>query len=163
MMEGHSWGEIGRAKDMFQEVLVSNSTTGFSHPEACCQSVEDAPEPVKQILIVEDSQDDREMYTYFLSANGFRVAAASDGEAALPKALEVRPDVIVMDLWMPGLDGWEATRRLKRNAQTKDIPILVLTGHPYWVEWENVQGLLRKPCGPYELLQRVQDILNRNS
>jgi CheY-like chemotaxis protein len=158
-------GESGQfpARLLFEEGMHAISDPGAAVHFGMEESPVEIADRTNLVMIVEDSRDDREMYTYFLSSNGFRVAAASSGEEALPKALELRPDVIVMDLWMPGMDGWEAIRRLKRNAQSRNIPVLVLTGHPYWVEWENIHGLMRKPCGPNELLKRIQDVLNRKS
>src|ERR671936_1867417 len=81
------------------------------------------------ILVVDDFADNREMYTQFLEFSGFRVAEAQNGHEALEKAFELSPDLVVMDLSLPGLDGWEATRQLKANDRTRGIPIIALTGH----------------------------------
>jgi CheY-like chemotaxis protein len=81
------------------------------------------------VLIVDDVQDNRTIYVLFLRFSGFRVVEAENGEEALAKATSLLPDVIVMDLSLPVMDGWEATRRLKRDPRTQKIPVIVLTGH----------------------------------
>jgi two-component system, cell cycle response regulator DivK len=80
------------------------------------------------VLVVEDYQDAREMYAAYLQFSGYRVAEATDGLEAIEKSLELQPDIILMDLALPKMDGWEATRRLKADERTKDIPIVALTG-----------------------------------
>jgi CheY-like chemotaxis protein len=81
------------------------------------------------VLVVDDSQDGREMLTEYLQFRGFEVMASSDGEAALSQAFSQPPAIILMDLQMPGLTGWDATRRLKAHPATKDIVIIALTAH----------------------------------
>ena len=81
------------------------------------------------VLLVDDYPDNRDIYVQFLTYSGLRVEEAENGYEALDKAFALRPDVIVMDLSLPGLDGWEATRRLKRDPRTRHIPVVVLTGH----------------------------------
>lgn len=81
------------------------------------------------VLIVDDVQDNRTIYVLFLKFSGFRIAEAENGVEALEKATTLLPDVIVMDLSLPVMDGWEATRRLKRDPRTKKIPVVILTGH----------------------------------
>jgi len=87
------------------------------------------PEPEPLVLVVDDYDDAREMYAESLIVCGFRVAEAADGLRAIELAQELSPDVILMDLSLPGLDGWEATRRLKADARTMHIPVVALTGH----------------------------------
>ena len=74
------------------------------------------------MLIVDDVQDNRTIYVLFLRFSGFRVAEAENGEEALAKATTLLPDVIVMDLSLPVMDGWEATRRLKRDPADQEDP-----------------------------------------
>jgi CheY-like chemotaxis protein len=81
------------------------------------------------VLVVDDYQDAREMYTEYLRANGYRVAEARNGIEAVAKARELIPDCILMDLSLPGIDGWEATRQLKSDKNTTHIPIVAITGH----------------------------------
>ena len=81
------------------------------------------------VLVVEDYQDAREMYAAYLQFSGYRVAEATNGAEAVEQARATRPDIILMDLALPKMDGWEATRRLKSDERTKHIPIVALTGH----------------------------------
>jgi CheY-like chemotaxis protein len=81
------------------------------------------------ILIVDDYQDAREMYAEYLKASGYRVAEARTGLEAVAKAKELGPDCILMDLSLPGIDGWEATRQLKADQRTTHIPVVAITGH----------------------------------
>jgi two-component system, cell cycle response regulator DivK len=81
------------------------------------------------VLVVDDYQDAREMYSEYLKASGFRVAEARTGIEAVAKAHELKPDCILMDLSLPGIDGWEATRQLKADSATTHIPIVAITGH----------------------------------
>jgi len=85
-----------------------------------------APRPIREqplVLVVEDYQDAREMYTAYLQFSGFDVAEAGNGLEAVEKAQELLPDIVLMDLALPRMDGWEATRRLKSDARTRHIPI----------------------------------------
>jgi CheY-like chemotaxis protein len=81
------------------------------------------------VLVVDDYQDAREMYAEYLKASGFRVVEARTGLEAVAKARELLPDCILMDLSLPGIDGWEATRQLKADKQTTQIPVVAITGH----------------------------------
>ena len=80
------------------------------------------------ILVVDDYPDTRDMYAEYLDFAGMRAETAENGRQAVRRALRAHPDAIVMDLAMPVLDGWEATRILHADPRTKDIPIVVLTG-----------------------------------
>jgi CheY-like chemotaxis protein len=81
------------------------------------------------VLVVDDIPDNREMYIEYLEYIGYRVAGATDGESAIALARSLRPDVILMDLSLPGTDGWEATRILKADPATASIHIIAVTGH----------------------------------
>jgi CheY-like chemotaxis protein len=85
--------------------------------------------PGRLVLVVDDNDDVREMYAEYLSFKGFRAETACDGQRAVEKALELRPDVIVMDLAMPVMTGIEAAVALGRRAETSSIPIIAVTGH----------------------------------
>src|SRR5438477_6127760 len=84
---------------------------------------------VPMILVVADTLEARELYAEYLRVAGLRAEVAEDGIEALAKAMELRPSVIIMDLAMPRMDGWEATRRLKAHPLTRHIPVIALTGH----------------------------------
>jgi two-component system cell cycle response regulator DivK len=82
-----------------------------------------------RVLVVEDFADNRDLLTEYLTFRGFAVTAEADGEAALRSARADRPDVILMDLRMPGLDGWQTTRRLKADPSTANVPVIAVTAH----------------------------------
>ena len=81
------------------------------------------------ILIVEDNELNRDMLRRRLERRGFDVAVAGDGEAAVAAVRERRPDLVLMDMSLPDVDGWEATRRLKADEATRSIPVVALTAH----------------------------------
>ncbi|MEP6919401.1 MAG: response regulator [Acidobacteriota bacterium] len=116
------------------------------------------------VLVVEDYQDAREMYAAYLQFSGFRVAEATNGVEAIEKALELLPDIILMDLALPKMDGWEATRRLKSDERTKHIPIVALTGHALAGHAEGARqagcdAFVTKPCLPDILVAEIQRML----
>jgi len=109
------------------------------------------------VLIVDDDEETREMYGEAFTGGGYRVAHAVDGEHALLKIISLSPDIVVMDLAMPVLDGWEATQRIKAHARTKHIPVIALTGYATPVEIRHAydagaDAVLVKPCTPRALL-----------
>ena len=84
---------------------------------------------MKRILLVEDNEMNREMLSRRLSRRGFEVITATNGQASIEMAASQQPDLILMDLSLPVVDGWDATRRLKANPATRRIPVLALTAH----------------------------------
>jgi two-component system, cell cycle response regulator DivK len=117
------------------------------------------------ILVVDDYQDAREMYAEYLQFSGFRVAEAKNGNEAVEKAFALKPDLILMDLSLPGMDGWEATRRLKADEATKHIPVVALTGHALAGASEGAKkagcdSFVTKPCLPDDLVVEVRRMLN---
>jgi CheY-like chemotaxis protein len=117
------------------------------------------------ILVVDDYQDAREMYAEYLQFSGFRVAEARNGNEAVEQALALKPDLILMDLSLPGMDGWEATRRLKADESTKHIPIVALTGHALAGASEGAKkagcdSFVTKPCLPDDLVVEVRRMLS---
>jgi CheY-like chemotaxis protein len=118
------------------------------------------------VLIVEDYEDARAMYAEFLKLSGFRVAEAVNGVEALQLAFDLRPDVILMDLALPRLDGWEATRQLKADARTRHIPVVALTGHALASHVESARqagcdAFVSKPCLPDALVYQIRRMLAR--
>ncbi|MBW1857759.1 MAG: response regulator, partial [Deltaproteobacteria bacterium] len=83
----------------------------------------------QKILVVEDNQDNRELVVKVLKINGYKVIEAVDGEEALEKTKTENPDLILMDLFIPKIDGYEVTRRLKSDRDLKHIPVIALTAH----------------------------------
>lgn len=118
------------------------------------------------VLVVDDFQDNREMFAEFLSLSGFRVAEASTGREAIDRGFELLPDVILMDLSLPELDGWEATRQLKNDPRTRHIPIVALTGHALADHSREAReagcdAFLTKPCLPEVLVVEIRRMLDR--
>lgn len=120
--------------------------------------------PGPLVLVVEDYQDAREMYSAYLQFSGFRVAEATNGVEAIEKTLELFPDIILMDLALPKMDGWEATRRLKEDERTRHIPVVALTGHALAGHAEGARqagcdSFVTKPCLPDALVAEIQRML----
>jgi two-component system, cell cycle response regulator DivK len=119
------------------------------------------------VLIVDDSVHTRELYAEYLTFRGLGVLSAPDGEAGLALALAMKPDVIVMDLAMPGLNGITVTQRLKQHPRTRRIPVIVLTGYAFRAIQQGAleagaDVFLTKPCLPEDLERSVRDALGRN-
>jgi two-component system, cell cycle response regulator DivK len=113
-----------------------------------------------RILIVEDSADDRDMYAHYLSQQGYRVSLAGDGKAALEKALEIQPHLILIDLRLPIIDGWQVTQRIKEDVRTKDCQVVVVTGLT-WLQPKALEcdGWLTKPCRLDQLDAEITRVL----
>ena len=120
------------------------------------------PDPVPPlVLVVDDVAHGREIFAEYLEFRGFRVATAADGLEALDKAFELLPDIILMDLSLPQLDGWEATKRLKGDDRTKTIPIIALTAHALASAHDKAKAagcdsVVTKPCVPKDLEAEVR-------
>ncbi len=117
------------------------------------------------ILVVDDYEDAREMYAEYLRFCGFRVAEARNGNEALDQAFTLMPDLILMDLSLPGMDGWEATRQLKADERTRQIPVVALTGHALAGASEGAKkagcdSFVTKPCLPDDLVVEVRRMLS---
>lgn len=122
-----------------------------------------APSPL--VLVVDDFPDNRDMYMQYLEFSGLRVAEAQNGHEALQQANTLLPDLIVMDLSLPGLDGWEATRRLKADPRTRSIPVIALTGHALAGHSKGAidagcDAFITKPCLPERLLEEIRKMLD---
>lgn len=116
------------------------------------------------VLVVDDYEDARDMYSEYLTFSGFRVVEARTGDEALEKAFTLLPDLILMDLSLPGLDGLEATRRLKADSRTRTIPVVALTGHALSSHSEGARragcdSFVTKPCLPDQLVIELRRIL----
>jgi two-component system, cell cycle response regulator DivK len=127
-----------------------------------------ASSPAPLILVVEDFEDAREMYRDYLDFAGFRVETARDGLEGIQKARALMPDLILMDLSLPGIDGWEATRLLKADASTRHILVVALSAHALATEGERARsagcdGFIPKPCLPPDLVSEIDRYLKGQS
>ena len=120
----------------------------------------------EKILIVEDEKDIIKMLEYNLKKEGFRILSVQDGEDALDSANKERPDLIILDLMLPGMDGLEVCRNLKGDTKTASIPLIMLTAKSQ--ESDKVVGLelgaddyMTKPFSPRELIARIKAVLRR--
>jgi CheY-like chemotaxis protein len=113
------------------------------------------------VLVVDDYAESREICSEYLQFLGYRVACAADGLEAIEKAYELGPDLILMDLSLPKLDGWEATRRLRADARTQHIPIVALSAHVLESERHRAMEagcatMITKPVLPRDLAAEVR-------
>jgi two-component system, cell cycle response regulator DivK len=120
------------------------------------------------VLLVDDYPDAREMYSEYLQYSGFDVIEAGNGIEALQQAIEREPDIILMDLSLPVMDGWEATRRLKADRRTAGIPVVALTGHALAGISEGARragcdAFVTKPCLPEDLVKEIRKVLEQPS
>ena len=116
------------------------------------------------ILIAEDNEDLREMLSHFLGSNDYRVVGAADGHEAVEAAARERPDLIVMDLGMPGMDGLSAVAEIKRSGHMEKTPIIIVSAYDrleYRTEavGAGCVGFITKPVNPSELLKTIRMLL----
>ena len=114
------------------------------------------------VLVVEDLEDAYELVSDILADAGFRVVGAQNGIDAVDTAVKLIPDLILMDLSLPLMGGVEASRLLKSDERTREIPIVVLTGHRNFLEMARQAGcdaFLTKPCAPDRLLDQIRQTL----
>jgi len=116
------------------------------------------------VLVVDDFADNREMYSEYLSFSGYDVIEARNGKEAVDAAQARLPDIIIMDLSLPVMDGWEATRRLKADDRTRRIPVVALTGHALAGHSKGAKdagcdSFLAKPCLPDQLVAEIRRML----
>jgi DNA-binding response OmpR family regulator len=124
----------------------------------------DRPQPV--VLAADDDEDILELVAFRLERSGYTVLKARDGEEALQVAREALPDLAVLDVMMPKLDGFEVTRRIRADGATKGMPIILLTARAQDADVQagfdaGADDYIRKPFSPQELRARVQAILGR--
>jgi DNA-binding response OmpR family regulator len=119
-----------------------------------------------RILVVEDEQDVAELLRYHLVKEGYDVIVAPNGSDAVKRARDVRPEIILLDIMVPQLNGWEVCRRLKSDTETRAIPIIMVTGRVE--EGDKVLGFelgaddyVTKPFSPRELVARVRAVVRR--
>jgi two-component system cell cycle response regulator DivK len=123
-----------------------------------------APPNGKTVLLVEDNPHNRKIFSGMLSHAGFRVVEAIDGNEALVKVTSEKPDLVLMDLSIPGIDGRECTRRIKSDPATKQLPVIALTAHAMRGDEERAReagcdGYLSKPVSPKKVVEVVKKYL----
>ena len=118
----------------------------------------------KKVLVVEDTEDNRQILRDLLGMAGYEMVEAHDGAEGVAKATEHKPDLILMDIQMPVMDGYEATRRIKADPTLKDIPIIAVTsyalaGDEAKTREAGCDGYVAKPFSPRKLLATVHEFL----
>jgi CheY-like chemotaxis protein len=117
------------------------------------------------LLCIEDNEDSRTMYAAFLTRAGFRVAEASDGQEGIDRTIELKPDLVVLDITLPVVDGKEVLERIRANEATRLIPVIVVTGEAFPGHWRDaidtgVEAYLTKPCPLGDLLAAVLKVIS---
>ena len=118
----------------------------------------------KRILVVEDQEDNRQILRDLLASAGYAMSEAGDGEAGIAAAKAQRPDLILMDIQLPLLDGYEATRRIKADPDLRHIPIVAVTSYALSGDEEKARAAgcdayIAKPFSPRQLLGKVRELL----
>src|SRR5262245_12118830 len=118
---------------------------------------------IKKVLIVDDSPTERHVLNEMLTKAGFEVIASDNGEDAIAMAKRDRPDVILMDVVMPGLNGFQATRAISRDPETKSIPIIICTSKSQetdkvWGLRQGARDYIVKPVNREELIAKIQSM-----
>lgn len=116
--------------------------------------------PINKILVVDDSPTERHVLVELLTRKGYQVLTAESGEEGIEKAKSEQPDLVLMDVVMPGLNGYQATRTLTRDDATKHIPVIVCTSKgqetdKIWGLRQGAQDYKVKPINPEELLAKI--------
>ena len=120
--------------------------------------------PGTHLLIADDYADAVEVWAIYLESLGYRVTTAADGLSAVAKAEQLIPDLIVLDLEMPGLTGFEVARRLRANDETAGIPLIAATGYSHARQLDQARqcgfdAVVVKPCDPERLVQEIERLL----
>ena len=120
---------------------------------------------MKRILVVEDNEDNMYLIRVLLQKSGFAILEASDGAEGVELAVKEKPDLILMDIQLPRLDGYEATKRIKANKETKDIPVIALTSYALVGDREKAlnagcDGYIEKPINPETFVAEMEKYLS---
>ncbi|MGD2078392.1 MAG: response regulator [Chloroflexota bacterium] len=122
-----------------------------------------------RVVCIEDEQEMIELMSLILSRHGYEVIGAVGGQAGLDKVIELKPDLVLLDLMMPEMDGWAVLQRMRADSDLRAIPVVVVTAKAndldrvLGLEIARVEGYITKPFGPRELVRSVQTALNRES
>jgi DNA-binding response OmpR family regulator len=118
---------------------------------------------VKRIIVVDDDKEIREIIHFVLSRNGFEVVTASDGKQLAALLAEEKPDLIILDVMMPGQDGYQIFNRLRRDPQTRQVPVMIMTAHAEHI-YERISvdlgaaDHITKPFHPLELVEKIKGL-----
>jgi CheY-like chemotaxis protein len=117
------------------------------------------------VLLVDDYPDTLEMWTLYLRAHGYTVSTADNGIDALAMAREQHPSLVILDLDLPGISGYEVARRLRGAEDTSAIPLIAATGYSATQQLDEARGagfdtILVKPCDPESLIKAIENVLN---
>jgi two-component system, cell cycle response regulator DivK len=128
--------------------------------------IADDPSHAPSLLIVDDYPDALDVWGIYLRAEGFNVLTASDGQSAFAEAIREKPDVIVMDLELPGKSGYEVARELKARADTCAIPLIAATGYSHVKQLDlarasGFDAVMVKPCDPQSLVAEIRRLLRK--
>ncbi len=135
--------------------------------QAAMLGIDRSPDTRRAVLLVDDDRECREMYARFLREAGFDVAEAHNGNQALSKAAEHTPSIVVTDLALPGLDGYQLTRKLRQQSLTEQVPLIAITGYGGFMDdtgralAAGCDAVLTKPCLPDRLLEEIERLLTR--
>lgn len=119
-----------------------------------------------RVLLVDDYPDALEIWGLYLRSLGYEVATAADGLEAVERARRLKPDLIVLDLELPGISGFEVARRIRRSPETRDIPLIAATGYSHLTQLKQardagVDSIMVKPCEPAAIADEVGRLLAR--
>jgi len=123
----------------------------------------------KQILCIEDDEEMIDLIRLILTRKGFEVRGASSGAAGLEKIRNEKPDLVLLDLMMPEMDGWEVYQQIKSDEATQNIPVIVVTAKAQSIDRvlglhiAKVDDYISKPFSPQELLDSIESVLNRKA
>lgn len=127
-----------------------------------------AQPPGKHILIVDDYPDALDIWAIYLRSMGYRVSTAADGVGAIEQARMLHPDLIVLDLELPGISGFDAAKWLRAHAETRDVPLIAATGYSHMRQLDlareaGFDQVVVKPCDPDMLVEEIERLLHRDT
>jgi CheY-like chemotaxis protein len=119
-----------------------------------------------KVLVIEDNKNNRYLMSFILKGEGFEVVEAVTGEEGVETAIRERPDIVLMDIQLPGIDGYEATRRIRASHADKKIPIIALTSYAMTGDCERAlaagcSGYIEKPINPETIIREISAFLRR--
>ena len=122
---------------------------------------------MKRALVIEDNHDNLRLIAYALKRGGYEVIAAETGEAGVEMACKENPSFIIVDINLPGIDGFEVTQRIRRSDACKKVPIIAITSHAMFGDRERIiasgcNSYFEKPIDPLTIMDRIREIIDRD-